>query len=114
MGLIHDAVGVSFGFRYQKLNNSDGGEELGRRRRRRRRWMKGMNGRVMKGLRLCPRSRKFTLKALSVIVLQSRIAKAYADIIQRVKMDDIYSNLVFYTQWGLPVLPPLHPPPAVR
>ncbi|EEF50051.1 conserved hypothetical protein [Ricinus communis] len=62
-----------------------------------------MNGRL-KGIRL-PRSRKFTFKALSVMVLPSRIARVYADTISRIKMmDDLYPNIIFSTQLGLPVL----------
>ncbi|KAJ9186081.1 hypothetical protein P3X46_005623 [Hevea brasiliensis] len=64
-----------------------------------------MNG-GLKGLRLS-RSRKLTFKALSVMVLPSRIVRMYADIISRIKMDDLYPNIIFSTQWGLPIL--FHP-----
>ncbi|KAJ9180410.1 hypothetical protein P3X46_008657 [Hevea brasiliensis] len=95
---IQDIVGLHLRYRYEKLISSD--EKLAKPRRRS--WLKKMNG-GLKGLRLS-RSRKLTFKALSVMVLPSRIATVYADIISRIKMEDFYPNIIFSTQWGLPVL----------
>ncbi|KAJ4721794.1 tRNA-specific 2-thiouridylase [Melia azedarach] len=61
-------------------------------------------GKKMKGFRLSPRSRKLTLKALSVVVMASKIIRMYADIIERMKMDGLCPSVVFSNQWGLPVL----------
>ncbi|KAF9681429.1 hypothetical protein SADUNF_Sadunf05G0000600 [Salix dunnii] len=95
MGFQANAV-IPSRFRYEKLHN--GGdqyhEKLMARPRRRRCWVKKMNGGV-KGLRLC-RSRKLTFKALSVILMpspNSRIAKVYAHVIDRIKMMDDLSLL---------------------
>ncbi|XP_021623957.1 uncharacterized protein LOC110623355 [Manihot esculenta] len=95
---VQDIVGKHLRYRYKKLISSE--EELARPRSSS--CVKKMNG-GLKGLRLW-RSRKLILKALSVMVLPSRIARVYADIISRIKMDDLYPNIIFYTQWGLPVL----------
>ncbi|KAG5244592.1 TRNA-specific thiouridylase [Salix suchowensis] len=118
MGFQANAV-IPSRFRYEKLNN--GGdqyhEKLMARPRRRRCWVKKMNGGVKRCLRLS-RSRKLTFKALSVILMptpNSRIAKVYAHVIDRIKMMDdlsLYPNIIFSTHWGLPVLS--HPHPSVK
>ncbi|KAJ6775676.1 hypothetical protein OIU79_018784 [Salix purpurea] len=115
MGFQANAV-IPSRFRYEKLNN--GGdqyhEKLMARPRRRRCWVKKMNGGVKRCLRLS-RSRKLTFKALSVILMpspNSRIAKVYAHVIDRIKMMDdlsLYPNIIFSTHWGLPVLSHPHP-----
>ncbi|OAY43889.1 hypothetical protein MANES_08G105911v8 [Manihot esculenta] len=95
---IQDIIGLQLRYRYEKLISSD--EKLAKSRRRS--WVKKLNG-GLKGLRLS-RSRKLTFKALSVMVLPSRIARVYADIISRIKIEDLYPNIIFSTQLGLPVL----------
>uniref|UniRef100_A0A6N2LJF2 Uncharacterized protein n=1 Tax=Salix viminalis TaxID=40686 RepID=A0A6N2LJF2_SALVM len=118
MGFQANAV-IPSRFRLRELNN--GGdqyhEKLMARPRRRRCWVKKMNGGVKRCLRLS-RSRKLTFKALSVILMpspNSRIAKVYAHVIDRIKMMDdlsLYPNIIFSTHWGLPVLS--HPHPSVK
>lgn len=82
--------------RYKKLNSMN--EKMGRSGRQQ--WVKKMNGRL-KGLRLS-RSRKLTLKVF--FMFPSRIAKIYAEIVNRMKIDDMYPSFIFSSQWGLPVL----------
>ncbi|XP_059458953.1 uncharacterized protein LOC132188493 [Corylus avellana] len=82
--------------RYKKLNNAD--EKVARPRSC---WVQKRNGRL-KGLRLS-RSRKIILKAFSVMVLPIRIARIYADIVNRVN-DGVCPAIIFPTQWGLPVV----------
>ncbi|KAK9291707.1 hypothetical protein L1049_019656 [Liquidambar formosana] len=89
-------VGGHLRSRYEKLSSAD--EKAVRPRRR---WVKKMNGRL-RGLRLA-RSRKLTLKAFSVILLP-RIAKIYADIVNRMKTEGICPAIIFSSHWGLPVL----------
>ncbi|KAL5582770.1 hypothetical protein UlMin_015212 [Ulmus minor] len=82
-------------YRYEKLNSI--GEKVGRNC-----WTKKMNGRV-KGVRLS-RSKKITLKVFSVVVLTSRIVRLYNQVLNQIKSDAVYPNIIFSTQWGLPVL----------
>ncbi|KAI4349845.1 hypothetical protein L6164_010394 [Bauhinia variegata] len=82
---------------YYKLMSSD--QKLVRPRRR---WVKFMNG-SLRGLRLS-KSKKLSLGAFSAVVLQSRIARLYADIVNRMNMESKYPAIVFPTQWGFPVL----------
>lgn len=96
MGL-QDLVGGGLRFQYEKLSKRN--EKNGRSGRHI--WVKKMNGRL-KGFRLS-RSRKFTLKVFSV-VWPIRIARIYSEIVNRLKIDGVYPNIVFCTQWGLPVL----------
>ncbi|PON75838.1 hypothetical protein TorRG33x02_244520 [Trema orientale] len=65
-------------------------------------WVKKTNGRL-KGLRLS-RSRKITLKVFSVVVLTSKIAKIYSEIVNRMSIDGVCPGIVFTSQWGLPIL----------
>ncbi|XP_050379399.1 uncharacterized protein LOC126796697 [Argentina anserina] len=93
-----DLVGGGLRFQYEKLSkrnekNSRSGRHI---------WMKKMNGRL-KGFRLS-RSRKFTLKVFSVVVWPGRIARIYSEIVNRLTADGVYPNIIFSTQWGLPVL----------
>ncbi|KAG6773016.1 hypothetical protein POTOM_020268 [Populus tomentosa] len=112
MGFQANAV-IPSRSRYEKLIN--GGDQYHMARPRRwRYWVKKMNGGV-KGLRLS-RSRKLTFKALSAILMpspNSRIARVYAHVSDRIKMMDdmaLYPNIIFSTHWGLPVLSHPHPP----
>ncbi|GLU00198.1 hypothetical protein SLE2022_175800 [Rubroshorea leprosula] len=84
------------GLRYEKLKHGDETTKVGRPRKR---WVKKMKG----GIRLS-RSRKLIFKAFSMVVLAGRVARVYADIIDRMKMDGFCPNIIFSTQWGLPVL----------
>ncbi|KAL5767020.1 hypothetical protein ACOSP7_013598 [Xanthoceras sorbifolium] len=88
--------------RYEKLTDDDKEKVAAARPRNRRCWVKKMNG-GLKGLRLS-RPRKLTLKSLPVMVLPSKIVKIYADILESMKMDGLCPNIIFTTQWGLPVL----------
>ncbi|KAB1199977.1 hypothetical protein CJ030_MR0G008822 [Morella rubra] len=94
---FQDLVGGRLKWRYKKLTNTD--EKVARPRRR---WVQKMNGRL-KGLRLT-RPRKLTLKAFSMMVLQIRIARIYADIANRMNTDGVCPAIIFPNQWGLPVL----------
>ncbi|KAF3454760.1 hypothetical protein FNV43_RR05208 [Rhamnella rubrinervis] len=85
--------------RYEKLSSSMMNEKTARPGSH---WVKKMNGRL-KGLRLC-RPRKLTLKVFSVVVLSSRIARIYSEVVNRMKIDGVCPNINFSTQWGLPVL----------
>ncbi|KDP23316.1 hypothetical protein JCGZ_23149 [Jatropha curcas] len=98
MGFQDIVAGMHSRYGYKKLNSCD--EKFVRPRRCS--WIKKMNG-GLKGIRLY-RSKKLTFKALSVMVLPRRIARIYGDIISRIKMDDLYPNIIFSTQLGLPVL----------
>ncbi|GLT45385.1 hypothetical protein SLA2020_192190 [Shorea laevis] len=84
------------GLRYEKLKHSDETTNVGRPRKH---WVKKMKG----GIRLS-RSRKLIFKAFSMVVLAGRVARVYADIIDRMKMDGLCPSIIFSTQWGLPVL----------
>ncbi|KAK2634678.1 hypothetical protein Ddye_029470 [Dipteronia dyeriana] len=90
--------------RYEKLTGDH--EEAAARPKSRRCWVKKMNG-GLRGLRLS-RSRKLTLKATlpGVMVLRaSKIVRMYGDILERImNVDGLCPNIVFTTQWGLPVL----------
>lgn len=86
--------------RYEKLSSSMMNEE--KVAKPGSHWVKKMNGRL-KGLRLS-RSRKLTLKVFSVVVLSSRITKLYAEVAKTMKIDGLCPNIIFSTQWGLPVL----------
>lgn len=70
--------------------------------RPRRSWVKKMNGRL-KGLRIS-RSRKLTLKGLSVVVFPRRVVRIYSDMVNRMMMDCMCPSIVFSSQWGFPVL----------
>ena len=73
---------------------------------RRRRIMNKINGRTLmrKGIRLTC-ARKLNWKALfGAIIWPKRIAKIYADIVARMKIDGVYPGIVFSCQWGLPVI----------
>lgn len=89
-------------YRYEKLNDDDEEKGAAARPRGRRCWVRKMNG-GLKGLRLS-RSRKLTLKVLPVMVWPSKIVRMYADMLERLKMDGLCPNIIFSTQWGLPVL----------
>ena len=95
---FQDTVGEGLGFQYEKLRKRN--EKMGRAGRHI--WVKKMNGRL-KGFKLS-RSRKLSLKVFSVVVWQSRIARIYGEIVNRLKTDGVYPNIIFSTQWGLPVL----------
>ncbi|GLT34165.1 hypothetical protein SLA2020_086980 [Shorea laevis] len=84
------------GLRYEKLKHVGDTTKVGRPRKR---WVKKMKG----GIRLS-RSRKLIFKAFSMVVLGGRVARVYADIIDRMKMDGLCPSIIFSTQWGLPVL----------
>ncbi|KAK3228983.1 hypothetical protein Dsin_000864 [Dipteronia sinensis] len=89
--------------RYKKLTC----DEAAARPKSRRCWVKKMNG-GLRGLRLS-RSRKLTLKATlpGVMVLRaSKIVRImYGDILERImNVDGLCPNIIFTTQWGLPVL----------
>ncbi|GLT45405.1 hypothetical protein SLA2020_192380 [Shorea laevis] len=87
---------IMHGLRYEKLKHGGGTTKVGRPRKR---WVKKMKG----GIRLS-RSRKLIFKAFSMVVLAGRVARVYADIIDRMKMDGLCPSIIFSTQWGLPVL----------
>ncbi|GLT30104.1 hypothetical protein SLA2020_049240 [Shorea laevis] len=84
------------GLRYEKLKHGGVTTKVGRPRKR---WVRKMKG----GIRLS-RSRKHFFKAFSMVVLAGRVARVYADIIDRMKMDGLCPSIIFCTQWGLPVL----------
>ncbi|XAR52783.1 hypothetical protein NMG60_11021036 [Bertholletia excelsa] len=83
--------------RYERLTSID--EKVARPRRR---WVAKMNGKL-KGLRI-PRSRKLNWRAFSLVLLPRRIVEIYAEVLGRMKMDDMYPTIVFSGQWGLPML----------
>lgn len=95
---FQDIVGGGLGFQYEKLRKKN--EKMGRAGRHI--WVKKMNGRL-KGFKLS-RSKKLSLKVFSVVVWPSRIARIYGEIVNRLKTDGVYPNIIFSTQWGLPVL----------
>ncbi|PRQ42565.1 hypothetical protein RchiOBHm_Chr3g0459041 [Rosa chinensis] len=95
---FQDMVGRGLGFQYEKLSKRN--EKMSRCGRHI--WVKKMNGKL-KGFRLS-RSRKFTLKVFSVVVWPRRIARIYSEVVKRLKTDGVYPNIIFSTQWGLPVL----------
>ncbi|KAF5952073.1 hypothetical protein HYC85_010017 [Camellia sinensis] len=64
-----------------------------RQPRPRRRWVTKMNGKL-RGLRLS-RSRRVNWKAFSIVILPRKITDMYADIVSRMKMDDICPTIVF-------------------
>lgn len=105
---LQDLVAGRVRCRYERLICDDDHQEkvMARPRSSSRKcyWVKKMNGRLIKGLRLSPRSRKLTLKALSAAVVPSKIIRMYADVLDRMKMDGLCPNLIFSAQWGLPVL----------
>ncbi|KAM7470147.1 hypothetical protein LguiA_008330 [Lonicera macranthoides] len=71
---------------------------------RRRQIMNKINGRTLKrkGIRLM-RARKLNWKAIfGAIIWPKRIAKIYADVVARMKMDGVYPGIGFSCQWGLP------------
>lgn len=84
---------------YEKLYS--GGHRVVKRRPRR--WMKKILKRGMKGFRLyrLTRLRSFGLKVSFLILLSRRIR----EIVNRMKVvEDVCPNIIFSTQWGLPVL----------
>ena len=95
---FQDIVGGGLGFQYEKLRKRN--EKMGRAGRHI--WVKKMNGRL-KGFKLS-RSKKLSLKVFSVVVWPSRITRIYGEVVNRLKTDGVYPNIIFSTQWGLPVL----------
>ncbi|KAJ0013386.1 hypothetical protein Pint_21885 [Pistacia integerrima] len=91
MGVVSRRVSC----RYEKLREEDDHEVKCQ-------WVKKING-GLKGLRLS-HSRKLTLKPLPVVLFSSKIGRIYAEIVQRLKMDDLCPSIIFSTHWGLPVL----------
>ncbi|KAM7273037.1 hypothetical protein ACFE04_027701 [Oxalis oulophora] len=99
---FQDIVSKRTNFKYEKLANDE--EKVARLRLRRRYWVvKKKNGKS-RGVKLW-RSRKLILKAFSLVVFQSRVAKLYAEIVDRIMKID--GNIVLST-WGLPVLSHSH------
>ncbi|KAI3439365.1 uncharacterized protein J3R85_004779 [Psidium guajava] len=96
MGLQDIGAG-RFRHQYEKLINVD--EKTTRPRGR---WVRNVNGKL-RALRLS-RSRKLTLRAVSLIVLPGKIARIYRDIASRMNLDGICPVITFSSQWGLPVL----------
>ncbi|EXB57573.1 hypothetical protein L484_022680 [Morus notabilis] len=94
---FQDIIGVRLRCRYERLSNID--EKVTKPGRC---WVKKTNGKL-KGLRLS-RSRKLTLKVFSVVVFTNRIARIYNEIVNRMSIDGVHPNIIFTTQWGLPVL----------
>ncbi|KAL9332404.1 hypothetical protein ACSQ67_002014 [Phaseolus vulgaris] len=76
---------------YEKMSSS--GEKM--MRGGRRCWVKFVNGRL-RGLRLS-RCRKLSLAVV-------RIVRLYSEVVERMKMENMYPAIVLSTQWGLPVL----------
>ncbi|OWM72354.1 hypothetical protein CDL15_Pgr018239 [Punica granatum] len=99
MGLQEIVAGRLRHCQYQKLMCSD---DKGSEVRQRGRWVKRANGRL-KGIRIS-RSRKLTLRAFSMYLFPSRIARIYSGIVSRMNVDGICPAIVFSTHWGLPVL----------
>ena len=96
---FQDIVGGRLRCRYERLSGIDHEKVT---KPAGRCWVKKTNGRL-KGLRLS-RSRKLTLKVFSVVVFTSRIARIYNEIVNRMSIDGVYPNVIFTSQWGLPVL----------
>lgn len=97
-------------YRYEKLTR---GEDLDEERgigsmrrniasRRRCFWVKRMNGKLMRGLKIS-RSRKVSWKGFSWFVFPRKIARVYSEIVKRL-IDLDGSNIIFATTWGFPVL----------
>ncbi|GMN23190.1 hypothetical protein TIFTF001_000041 [Ficus carica] len=96
--MLKMVVGGRLRRRYERLSNI--GEKVTKPAGRC--WVKKTNGRL-KGIRLS-RSRKLTLKVFSLVVFTSRIARLYNEIVNRMSIDGVYPNIIFTSQWGLPVL----------
>lgn len=95
---------VANALRYERLKADANNAKVVMIKPRKRCWLKRMRMKGgVKGVRLS-RSRKLIMKAFSVVVLAGRMAKLYADIVERMKMDGFCPNIIFSTQWGFPVL----------
>ncbi|GMH06690.1 hypothetical protein Nepgr_008530 [Nepenthes gracilis] len=69
---------------------------------RRRRWTKKMR-RSLRGVKLW-RCRKVNWRTFSIVMLPRRIGRVYADMMKFLEMEGVWPNLIFSTNWGLPVL----------
>uniref|UniRef100_A0A7N0U821 Uncharacterized protein n=1 Tax=Kalanchoe fedtschenkoi TaxID=63787 RepID=A0A7N0U821_KALFE len=86
--------------RYKKLTDDDDDEKAARPRKR---WVvRKMSGGV-RGVRLA-RTRRFTFRALSVMLMPKSIAALCSEILARLRTEGVCPSIVFSSQWGLPVL----------
>lgn len=84
--------------RYEVLMSVD--PKLGRPRRR---WSQKLNSRL-KGFRVS-RLRKLNWKAYSVVIWSKKIARIYAELVNRIlNIQGVCPGIIFSCQWGLPVL----------
>ncbi|CAL5399154.1 unnamed protein product [Camellia sinensis] len=96
---FEDVVGGRWTTRYKRLTSSDREKVAVRPRRR---WVTRMNGKL-KGFRL-PQSKRLNWKAFSIVMLPRRMAQICAEVVNRMKTDEICPAIIFSGQWGLPVL----------
>lgn len=107
MGLLEIAGigGRRWECHYEKLNSSGGSNNrVVVIIMRRRRWIKKMLKRGMKGFRLYRFTRLRSSFGLKVSFLMS-LSRRIREIVNRMKfVEDVCPNIIFSTQWGLPVL----------
>ncbi|KAF4359069.1 hypothetical protein G4B88_020613 [Cannabis sativa] len=88
--------------RYEKLSSNSSRISLDEKVGNNTKSKFGRRKRV-KGIRLS-RSRKITLKVFSMVVFTSKIVRIFNEIVSRMSLDGVYPNIIFTSQWGLPVL----------
>ncbi|KAK9670058.1 hypothetical protein RND81_13G173900 [Saponaria officinalis] len=89
-------------YRYEKLISEDYGGKM--KVRRRCFWVKKMNGKMMKGIKMS-KSKRFNWKAYSLILFPRKIARIYNEVVKRlIDLNCGSNNIILTSTWGIPVL----------
>lgn len=91
---------------YEKLYSSSSRGGRNKVVRRRGRWMKKILKKgMMKGFRLKKlKSININVSMKKVCFLMMLLSRRIREIMHRVKVEEVCPNIIFSTQWGLPVL----------